>query len=37
MRVPDRAGKYRARATRTVLASGDICGRTTSGIKTHRL
>ena len=32
-RVADRIGKYRARAIRTVLASGDVCGRATSAIK----
>jgi hypothetical protein len=36
-RIPDRAGRYRVRATQTVLASGDICGRATSGIRRHRL
>jgi hypothetical protein len=33
VRVADRIGKYRARAIRTVLASGDVCARATSPIK----
>jgi hypothetical protein len=33
IRVADRGGKYRARAKRTELVSGDICGRATSGIR----
>ena len=36
IRVTDRTGKYRARAIRTALASGDICGRATSGVRRHR-
>jgi hypothetical protein len=32
-RVADRVGKYRARAIRRVLGSGDVCGRATSPIK----
>ncbi len=36
IRIGDRSGKYRARATRTSLASGDICGRATSGVTRHR-
>jgi len=32
-RVADRIGKYRARAIRRVLGSGDVCGRATSAIK----
>jgi hypothetical protein len=35
--LADRSGEYRARAIRVVLASGDICGRATSGIKLHRV
>jgi hypothetical protein len=34
--VADRPGEYRARAVRTVLASGDICARDTSGIRRNR-
>jgi hypothetical protein len=33
--VPNRAGRYRARAVRIELASGDVCGRTTSRIKRY--
>jgi hypothetical protein len=35
-RVPDEAGRYRARAIRVQLASGDICLRTTSAVVRHR-
>jgi hypothetical protein len=33
VRVADRLGKYRARAIRRVLGSGDVCARATSAIK----
>ena len=36
IRVTDRTGKYRARAIRTTLGSGDMCGRATSGVRRHR-
>jgi len=35
--VADRPGRYRARAIRLVLASGDVCARDTSGIRIHRV
>lgn len=35
-RMADRSGRYRARTSRRTLATGDICGRATSGKKTHR-
>jgi hypothetical protein len=36
VRFRDRSGKYRARATGIHLASGDVCGRATSGVRRHR-
>ncbi len=35
--LANRSGRYRARAVRIVLASGDVCARDTSGIKAHRV
>ncbi len=35
-RIPNRSGKYRSRAMRIVLASGDVCMRDTSRIKFNR-
>ncbi len=35
-RIPNRSGRYRSRAMRIVLASGEVCMRDTSGIKLNR-
>jgi hypothetical protein len=35
IRVSNHSGKFRARAVRTKLANGDVCGRATSGIVFH--
>lgn len=34
-RLPDRIGKYRARAPRFALANGEVCGRATSPVAFH--
>src|SRR6266508_3096180 len=35
--LADRPGRYRARAVRLLLASGDVCARDTSGTRIHRV
>jgi hypothetical protein len=35
-RVPNRSGRYRARAARVELVGGEVCARDTSGVKRYR-
>ncbi len=36
IRLPDRVGRYRAKAVRSILSGGDVCGRARSHVRRHR-